>query len=134
MHSYVTKLEKLNAANAQPKLDKLNGADVAQLLVCFWKSALDVVRFHGTTHVTVTPLAHANPSLKGFSVFQLLVEFPGEGTRDLVEKTVKRLRDLDSSDLDSKKDRAAAWKRMLELMLVAATDVGKSGPYYTLTW
>ena len=54
---------------------------------------------------------------------------------NLVEKTVKRLKDLDSSDLDSNKEnRAAAWRRMLELMLVAATEVGKSGPYYTLTW
>jgi hypothetical protein len=103
--------------------------EVARLLVCFWESALNVFK-ETPSHVTVEPLAHATPSFSGFSLFQLLVKFSDEGTRSLVDKTVK----LHESANPDKEARSKAWKSMLKLMLEAATKVRGMGPFYALEW
>jgi hypothetical protein len=102
--------------------------NLARLLGSFWISATHVFS-ENESYVTVEPLAHAKPSYKGFSLFQLLIGFSDEGTRKLVAKTVeihsRRFDVLPSSE---------AWKNMMRLMLSAAANVRDMGPFYALKW
>ena len=102
--------------------------NVARLLTCFWNSSTHVF-FENETYVTVEPLAHARPSYRGFSLFQLLVRFSDEGTRRLVAKTQSIYLNEYSSFPSSE-----AWKNMMKLMLHAATKVRDMGPFYALEW
>jgi hypothetical protein len=102
--------------------------NLARLLDSFWISAMHVFS-ENESYVTVEPLAHAKPSYKGFSLFQLLIGFSDEGTRKLVAKTVE----IHSSRFNVSPS-SEAWKNMMRLMLSAATKVRDMGPFYALKW
>jgi hypothetical protein len=102
--------------------------NVARLLGSFWNSAMHVFS-ENESYVTVEPLAHAKPSYKGFSLFQLLIGFSDEGTRKLVAKTVEI-----HSRLYNVPPSSEAWKNMMRLMLSAAAKVRDMGPFYALKW
>lgn len=110
---------------------------VAELIVHFWSSAVNRFNKKSDSGIKVEPLAHSEPSNKGFAVFQLLVTFPADGYDVFLNVT-------DTMDLsgDPVKDRTVeevakelkAWKSMLKLMLGAAIEMAKTGTYYTLDW
>ena len=112
---------------------------VAELIMHFWSSAVDEFneRKRGflETHAKVEPLAHSEPSNKGFAVFPLLVTFADDYVVGHVLDTMDR-------SMGESKDRTTeevakeikAWKSKLKLMLGAAIEMAKKGEYYTLDW
>ena len=112
---------------------------VAELIMHFWSSAVDEFneRKRGflETHAKVEPLAHSEPSNKGFAVFQLLVTFPDDYVFHHVLDTMSRSgSESKGRTTEEVAKEMKAWKSMLKLMLRAAIEMAKTGEYYTLDW
>ncbi len=112
--------------------------DVAELLVHFWSSVADNFRTM-KEGAKVEPLAHSEPSNKGFAVFQLLVTFPdySDGLYLFSHMTDTLFRSRAGRSNLTAQDGAKemkAWKSMLKLMLGAAIEMAQNGKYYTLDW
>ncbi|NDC41694.1 MAG: hypothetical protein EBZ77_09120, partial [Chitinophagia bacterium] len=117
--------------------------DVAKLISHFWSSVAD--SFQKTMQgAKVEPLAHSEPSNKGFAVFQLLVTFPeyanGLFLFSHMTDTMVRSRAAnytlrtDGLTAEEVAKEVKAWKSMLKLMLGAAIEMARKGKYYTLDW
>jgi hypothetical protein len=117
--------------------------DVAKLIMHFWSSAADDFK-KNRKGAKVEPLAHSEPSNKGFAVFQLLVTFQDDLsdsylwnqtmetiTRSRAANYTLRTGGLTTEELAKE---VKAWKSMLKLMLGAAIEMSLKGKYYTLDW